>query len=332
MKASNVALGCCAAAALLAGCGGSQNASPAALPNAALPAVAQAASKAPARTWMSPGAKRRDLLYVSDDRGVVYVFDYPGGSLVGTIAGLNGPSGLCSDSAGNVYVTETGAQDILKFPHGARKPSATLFDFGAFPDGCAVDPTTGNLAVTDYATSPSQGPGNVLIYPSGSGNPVKYANANFNVYLFCGYDAHGNLLVDGLNGPSTEAEFAELPRGGKNLKPVTLDTTIAYPGAVQWDGKYFAIEDVAKGNVYQFGIAKGKGTRQGTVHVGVRSKLIVQFAIDGSRLIVPFGATPRSVRKVGYWAYPAGGSPTQVLQAPGAVQLVGTAISHVVSP
>lgn len=327
MKASNFALGCCAAAALLAGCGGSPNASSNAVPNAVSPNVARAASKAPARTWMSPDAKGRDLLYVSDDRGVVYVFAYPSGTLVGTIAGLSGPSGLCSDAAGNVYVTETGAQDILKFPHGARKPSATLFDFGGFPDGCAVDPTTGNLAVTNYATSPSQGPGNVLIYPSGSGNPVKYGDANFNVYLFCGYDAHGNLLIDGLNGPSTAPEFAELAHGGKNLKPVTLDTPIGYPGAVQWDGKYFALEDVTKGNVYQFSLAKGQGTRQGTVHVGVHSKLIVQFTIDGSTLIVPFGATPRNVRKVGFWAYPAGGSPSHVLQVAGAVQLVGTTIS-----
>src|SRR6185437_3232159 len=186
-----------------------------------------------------------------------------------------------------------------------------LLDFGGFPDGCAVDPKTGNLAVMNFATSPSQGPGNVLIFPKGSGSPAKYVNANFNVYLFGAYDSHGNLLVDGMNGPSTEPGFAELPAGGKALKAVTLDTPIVFPGGVAWDGKYFLLADVNKGNVYQFTIAKGKGTKKGTVRIGAHSKLIVQFWLDGSTLIQPFGATTRNVHKVGYWNYPAGGSPTR---------------------
>lgn len=324
MKAIELTLAVCMTAALLAGCGGAppQNSAPGGvLPNAA------AGARPAARTWMSPDAKGRDLLYVSDDAGSVYVFSYPQGLLVGTIAGLDGPSGLCSDSAGNVYITQTNAQNVLVYPHGARKPTTTLLDFGGFPDGCAVDPATGNLAVTNFATSPSQGPGNVLVFPKGSNNPAKYASANFNVFLFCGYDAHGNLLVDGMNGPSTQPEFAMLPAGGKALKPVTLDTPIVFPGAIVWDGKYFALEDVNKGNVYQFAVAKGKGIRKGTVNLGTRSKLIVQFTIQGNTLILPFGARSRVVRKVGYWAYPAGGAPSQILHANGATELVGVAVS-----
>lgn len=324
MRAIQLAVAACAAATLLTACGGSQ---PPTTEPAGLPTSARGAKPAAARTWMSPDAKRHDLLYVSDDAGSLYVYTYPQGKLVGTIAGLDGPGGLCSDSAGNVYVPQTNAQDVVVYPHGGRKPSATLLDFGGFPDGCAFDSTTGNLAVTNFATSPSQGPGNVLIYPNASGNPTKYTDVNFNVFLFCAYDSHGNLLVDGMNGPSTQPEFAELPAGGKALKDVTLDTPIVFPGGVAWDGTYFALEDVNKGNVYQFSVANGKGTRKGTVQIGARSKLIVQFWLQGSTLVVPFGATTRDVRKIGYWSYPSGGSPTQVVHANGSTELVGATVS-----
>ncbi|HKU81549.1 MAG TPA: hypothetical protein VJP76_05200 [Candidatus Tumulicola sp.] len=326
MKAIVLAAACCTAAALMAGCGGAPPQST--LPGGVVPNVMQHAGSPAPRTWMSPGAKSRDLLYVSDDAGSLYVYTYPQGKLTGTITGLKGPGGLCSDTAGNVYVPETNAQDILVFPHGQRKPSATLLDFGGFPDGCAYDPKSGNLAVTNFATSPSQGPGNVLIFPKASGNPVKYANLAFNAFLFCAYDAKGNLLVDGMNGPSTQPEFAELPAGGKTLKSVTLDTPIVFPGAIVWDGSYFALEDINKGNVYQFSVANGQGTRKGTVLIGKRSKLIVQFTLDAGTLVQPFGATPRASRKVGYWNYPAGGPPAQVVRANGSTELLGVTVSH----
>lgn len=326
MKAIQIAVACCAAAALLAGCGGGQNAGNA--PGGLLPNLKRGAQPSAARTWMSPEAKSHDLLYVSDDGGSVYIYTYPQGKLVGTIGGLTGPGGLCTDAAGNVYITETNAQDVLVYPHAGRKPSATMLDFGGFPDGCAVDPKTGNIAVMNFATSPSQGPGNVLIYPNASSSPTKYVDLNFNVYLFCTYDAQGNLFLDGMNGPSTQAEFAELPAGGKALKDITLDTPIVFPGGIAWDGKYLALADINKGNVYQFAVAKGKGARKGTVHMGTHSKLIVQFWLEGSTLIEPFGATTRYVHKVGYWNYPAGGSPTQVLHANGSTELIGVTVSH----
>ena len=49
----------------------------------------------------------RNLLYVSDDGdNFLYVFALPKGKLVGTITGFLGIAGLCSDSQGNVFVTD----------------------------------------------------------------------------------------------------------------------------------------------------------------------------------------------------------------------------------
>ena len=49
------------------------------------------------------------LLYVSSS-DKVYVFSYPEGKKLQTLTGLVTPSGLCSDAAGNVFVTNFGGQ------------------------------------------------------------------------------------------------------------------------------------------------------------------------------------------------------------------------------
>ena len=104
------------------------------------------------RSWMSPIAKRVPLLYVSVwDTGVVYVYSYPKAKLLGKLVGiLDTPSGMCSDSKGNVWITNFHGEGITEYAHGGTKPIATLSDPGTDPNGCSVDPLTGNLAVTGF--------------------------------------------------------------------------------------------------------------------------------------------------------------------------------------
>ena len=101
--------------------------------------------------WMLPAAKSMDLLYVSNDDELL-VFSYPKGKLVGEITVPSGDfAGLCSDSAGDVFVTSVGSHSasyILEYAHGGTEPITTLSD-PAWANGCAVDPTTGNVAVTN---------------------------------------------------------------------------------------------------------------------------------------------------------------------------------------
>ena len=279
------------------------------------------------RSWMSPEAAGKNLLYVSDDSGVVYVLTYPDGKLVGTLTGFDGPAGLCSDANGNVFVANTRGEDILEYAHGGKKPIATLLEFSVFPEGCAVDPVSGELAVTNFATAPSAGPGNVAVYQNARGNPTFYSAKGFNQYLFCGFDSKGNLFIDGVDAGTTTALFAELPHGGSSMKNLTVNQTIGFPGGVQWDGNHVAIEDVTKDNVYRVDFSGSKGTVAGTVHLSVPSHLVVQFWLQGSSIIMPFGSNPRTSKKVGEWAYPAGGSPSGVLHIPGDVELIGATVS-----
>ena len=169
------------------------------------------------------------------------VYSYPRGKVEGTLTGFDVPAGECSDRAGNVFITSFLASEIVEYAHGGTSPIATLSDPGEYPVGCSVDPTTGNLAVTNQLTT-SYFAGDLAIYPNASGTPTTYTAPNFYYYFFCTYDNKGNLYVDGLsNGTnSSTGQYAELPAGSSNLESITIDQDI-YPLGIQWDGKYVAI-------------------------------------------------------------------------------------------
>ncbi|HEU5479584.1 MAG TPA: hypothetical protein VFU90_07100, partial [Candidatus Tumulicola sp.] len=250
IKNARLALGACAMIGLLAGCagGGASNGgvtgavpqvrsvamrAPEALPQARI--LARLGRGLPAhsssgRSWMDPSAVTSDLLYVSDtDTSEVYVFSYPQGKPKGALTGFTDPAGVCVDAHGNVFVTNTGGFNVLEYAHGGTTPIATLKDAGYFPVGCSVDPKTGNLAVTNFATSSST-QGNVVIYKGAKGRPTGfYTNPNMSEMLLCGYDASGNLFVDGTTA-SSAAKFAELPSGKTKLVLLTLNQSIASPG------------------------------------------------------------------------------------------------------
>ena len=293
-NASRLAAGLCAVA-LFAGCGGShaQPGAPGVLP--AAPAIA---------THAAGG----DLLYVSDTQtGAVYVFSYPKGQLKATLPGFTDPGGECVDAHGNVFVTNTGASNVLEYAHGGTSQIATLKDAGYFPIGCAVDPTTGNLAVTNFSTSGSA-PGDVVIYKHAKGRPTgHFRYRGIDNMLLCGYDDAGNLFVDGLSAGSAFA-FVELRAGGAKLTNVTLDQSIANPGGVQWDGKYVAVGDQATNVIYRFSISGNKGTKVGTTTLAGANE-VFQFWIDGTRVVGPDAYRAN----VGIWKYPAGGSPTKTI-------------------
>ena len=262
-----------------------------------------AVSSARGASWMDPLAKSGDLLYVSDtETSDVYVFSYPKGELKGTLTGLLDPAGECVDKKGDVFITNTGDNDILEYAHGGTSPLATLDDAGYFPTGCSVDPTTGNLAVTNFTTTGS-GQGDVVIYTHAKGKPKgNYTDPDIFDMFLCGYDVYGNLFLDGLNQGSA-FQFAELRKGGSALTNLTLDQSIGLPGAVQWDGKHVAVGDQSTNTIYQFSISGKSGKKTGSTALGGAAE-VFQFWIAGSRVIGP----DSSGADVKVWRYPAGGS------------------------
>jgi DNA-binding beta-propeller fold protein YncE len=303
----------CAVAALLCGCTGGGS------PALGLPGQAPTVFGA-ARSWMAPDAKQRDLLYLSDESAHdVYVYSWPGLELKGTLTGFDAPNGECADKAGDVYVTNEDQSEILEYAHGGTSSIKTLVDTGEYPVGCSVDPTTGNLAVTNIDTTKGGGPGNVAIYPDASGTPATYIAPAFYYYFFCGYDGHGNLFVDGTNNGST-FEFAELPRGGSAFGRVTLDQTIDFPGGVQWDGRHVAVGDQEQPYIYEFAVNGSSG------RVVEKTPLddtddVSQFWIAGGRVVTPDFLN----NEVQVFKYPAGGSAVKAI--PNISTPIGSALS-----
>ena len=250
-------------------------------------------------------AVSENLLYVSDiGTNQVDVYPYPSGSLVGKLSGFGSVAGLCVDKAGDVFVVDE-AGPVQVFAHGGTSPIRKLTTTGA-PYGCAIDPTTGNLALTNLS---SYLYGTIAIYPKANGSPKQYADTSVDSTFFCGYDTHGNLFVDGWNR-SADPILLKLAKNGKQFgMPFNLNSNDKNPTGVQWDGKYVAVGNRGSGVVYRIDGSTGK-----TAHtITLKNALNVeQFWLEGSTLIAPNFQVNGAV---GYWHYPAGGTATKTLSS-----------------
>ncbi|HVN69085.1 MAG TPA: hypothetical protein VMU38_05510 [Candidatus Binatia bacterium] len=292
-----------AAALAVAGCsGGSQ-----ALPTASAHLFKRGVS------WMASGLAKRDLLYLSDDgSGNVYVYSFPDAKLQGTLTGLSFPAGECVDGTGDVWIVEEGTNDIVEYAHGGTIPIATLTDPNNAPEGCSVDPTTGNLAVANAQTL-SAGAGSVAVYAHAQGAPTLYTDSQMQFVLFVTYDDRGNLYANGVDS-SLAYRLAELRKNGGTLVPIAFDQTIVQATNIQWDRKYLAVGDgggiVGTGTpvIYHVKITHSVGTVVGeTPLTGTTG--IFQFFIQGNTFIGPNLGN----ENVMFWKYPAGGTPTKAI-------------------
>ena len=267
---------------------------------------------------MTPIAKRDPLLYISVwDTGDVYVYTYPKKKLVGKLTGFATPAGLCSDSKGDVWITNYNGARITEYAHGGTQPVATLSDPDTDPNGCSVDPTTGNLAVTGFLKSingPSQ-PGAFAIYSKATGSPNLYS-VPFATTSFCSYDDKGNLFVDGQGwGEQPRFALSELRKGKTSAETISLNQTLYAPGAVQWHAQNLSVGDAATKMIYQFAINAGSGTQVGSVLINFDSGgQIGQFWIHRSNLIVPTWVGPEP--PIRFYTYPGGAGPVKTITGP----------------
>jgi hypothetical protein len=204
------------------------------------------------RSWISPDIESvHKLLFVSDAFGVVWVYKMPSLEIKGILTGFQAINGDCSDHKGNVWVAMSGFEQIWKLAHDGTIVSI-LQDTIGIPIGCAVDPTTGNLAVSNVGNNnPPPTGGSVLVYRHATGVPTEYYCLScLSAYGFVGYDTRGNLFVDGKTASNVFA-LAELPAGVSSnapysLKPLNIEGGTLYAnGMVEWDaaGHYLVIGD-----------------------------------------------------------------------------------------
>lgn len=278
---------------MLAGCSGSQ-------PQPGLLGATANAGRTAARagrdtSWILPEATQHTLLYISTATAGVYVYDYPSRRIVGTLTDAITPQGLCSDAAGNVFVSDASGQQVLEYAHGGSAPVKRLTGAG-YPISCAVDPRSGNLAVASDTSA-------ISIFFKAKGRPklVNDPGANF---WFCAYDSKGNLFANDDFPKHHQIFIGELPRGSSTFKNLKLDRLIKYPLGIQWYDGYLALGDTTDNKIYQVRVSNSDAKLVLTTRL-VGAKDTRQFTFYRNKLISPDPSSDFA----GIWSYPAGGGP-----------------------
>lgn len=284
------------------------------------------------KSWMSRAAVSVDLLYVSNNvLGTVSVYSYPEGHLVGLLTGFISPFGECTDATGDVFIvaysdSSMKSSTIYEYAHGGTSPIATLSD-PSVAHGCAIDPTTGNLAAS--------GDG-VAIFSHASGTPTIYYSSQFS-FFYCGYDAQGNLYLSAWNQQSwDQAQLVRLTSGSSSFEQISVNTTLhmdfsfeLWP-SVQWDGKRMTVSSMPHRQpsyIYRLRISGSSATVAGSTKLNSQKNAYTgQFVIQG-KTVVGLGDYKRGATAF-LWRYAKGGSPYRKVQKAGhGFELRGAAIS-----
>lgn len=300
---------------LLVRCGGFQHAvvPPAGSPGALMAPSRTAREQSHRASWMVKGIGQRDLLYVSNANGTVNVYTYWQRRLVGVLTNFVQPLGECADTAGDVYIVDHQTSKVSEYAHGGKKPIGVLKDSPNTPDGCAVDHSTGNVAVANYPYGYYSN-GNVAIFLHGKGNPILYKGASYNDhFISVAYDDRGDLFAASIYGYlSFYSEFYYLPKHGTKMLLMNLPPPYGsygpYAQSVAWDGKYWVVANYTE--LYRYTI-------------NLKAQYISETSLDGGFGILNEIALFRKDLKVQatqvvggsaggtveYWQYPAGGNP-----------------------
>jgi hypothetical protein len=348
-------LGVVAAAALVAGCsGGAQSPvlAPASMTNAqrsgasplhhdalgAFNTVRQPGKAHPDRhrSWISPDARRASrLAFFSDsDNQDVYIYSLPKLTLKGTVTGFSEPQGMCSDTKGNVYVANTGTEQVLELSRTGSIVKTYNDPYG-YPVGCAYDPATGHLAVMDiFGLS---GAGQVLVYTSPSATPAILSNPGQYFYYFGGYGPNSVLWV---SGRDSYGAYMVSACGPSSCNTVTLSGgTIYFPGGVQWDHvrSNWVLFDQLCGDTAaacSYPVSDSGVLGNPTYYLNAEGSNVCDMAqgvIGGDRLNFVIGGDYEYCgtvsSSVGRWAYPAGGEPTNSGTLPSYALPDGAAVS-----
>lgn len=166
---------------------------------------------------------------------------------------------------------------------------------------CSTDPTTGNVAFASLDST------DVVIYKNARGSPHIYSDP-YAILFYCAYDDKGNLYID-LVKHGKRSFIGRLWKGSSAFENISVTGQLRYPGGIQWDGKYVAIDDVRTSVVYRVHFSGLTGTVVGTTRLSGVTGDLYQFWLQGHTLIGPDASA------INFWKYPAGGSPVDTIES-----------------
>jgi hypothetical protein len=258
------------------------------------------------------------------------VYDLVSGRQVGQLSGFDPhftPEGLCTGEAGDIFVSgmlvrsaAVYGSDVYRFAHGAFTPEAMVSETGA-AIGCAVDPTTGSLAVSNIASYQNFS-GSVAVFNQAKGQPAYYMSPKHRALAYCTYDGKGNLYVT-----EDDGALIEMPKGSTSFKPVNVSNG-AFVRSLQWYAGRLILSGFVPHRqgtpvyLYRASVGNGIATVEQTTTLSNKGNFPSweQFYVDGTHVV---GSGHRG-DKLLEWTYPAGGLPATVLST---TQYFGVVIS-----
>ncbi len=243
-------------------------------------------------------------------------------------AGLNRPTGLATDVAGNLYVANDSSSEnvqVYAAPY-AKGPTLTLNNAGYIPQRVAVS-SAGVVAVSDYcANSSCSSEYSVVFFAKNSTTPctaVPIPTPDIGDAL--AFDHQGNIFIGG-QAASFKGFLGEIKGGckAKRMKPLTTTNTIGEIYAIQIDkANDIAILDPSGKYIYTY-----SHPRKGSL-----GSPISTTNLDGSEPTFAFtflasGASIWTVSEgVSYeYDYPAGGMPKASINESKAVDVAVTPV------
>jgi hypothetical protein len=252
------------AAAILAGCGGSQ---PSSWSSGAIPHGANSSFNSRTMQFVPstaksppPGVKTPDynlsgpLLYVTNfdsppyDGVTIYDARQDNPSPIAVInADISEPGGDCIDGEGTLYVANDGSGSgwISEYALGKTKPLRVITKGISSPAFCAID-GNGNLWVTNI-----DGP--VTEYLRGSTAPHFTISKGLTYPDGIALDRQGNIYVGNLNAPTGVSNVKEYPPGRESPSR-TITDGVAWPVGIAVDAKgtLYVTNDVSPCNIEEY--------------------------------------------------------------------------------
>lgn len=137
----------------------------------------------PAAAQLS-GKHGETMLYVTSGGNPNFaIYSFPAAKLLRGIYSFANDGAMCSDAAGNVYITDinyTGKIDV--YAHGAIQPTGEIPLPGFETNGCSVDSGSGDLAVADFRDQAGTRQGGISIFADAQGTPAFYQDPDIDWY------------------------------------------------------------------------------------------------------------------------------------------------------
>src|ERR1700722_4221515 len=197
--------------------------------------------------------------------------------------------------------------EAIEYAHGGTTPISTLsVPAPSYAFACAVDPSSGNLAVTQDA--------GVSVYQDAQGTPSTYTD--WAEPMRCSYDDSGNLFAN------TSDQLTELSKGSSGFIIMNFSKNETALSNVQWDGKYLAVEGRPgfgkKGAPAPMYRASVSGSTATIIHTLTLEVPRQKPDTTGSWIADHMIAQPVDRGKhVAIWAYPKGGNPLTLIPMTG---------------